>query len=269
MQEIEDATIVDAEIVGGNLILTKHDGTTIDAGPAIGPVGPEGPPGSSAVPGEVKLWAGTNLPDSASYGNWAWANGDPFDILTYPIAAANISSAWNTAHGLPAPPGGMFRVPDLRGLTPACLDALPVGSTRIGRVARPEGIQLAKKTGEETHRLVKSELAKHSHGGSVSVGGSIAGTAAAAGSGHFHNAALPNEVYMMSSGGQQISFASGSNIDERCTGLESQTATDGTHTHTVSGTFSGSGGIGEDGSDGFHETMQPTVMVPYIVFLGV
>lgn len=38
MQEIIDATIVDADIIGGHLILTKDDGSTYDAG-AVGPAG--------------------------------------------------------------------------------------------------------------------------------------------------------------------------------------------------------------------------------------
>lgn len=36
MLEIEDNSIVGGEVVGGNLILTKHDGSTIDAGPVVG-----------------------------------------------------------------------------------------------------------------------------------------------------------------------------------------------------------------------------------------
>lgn len=45
MLEIEAASIVGGEIVGDNLILTKHDTTTIDAGNVRGPEGPTGPPG--------------------------------------------------------------------------------------------------------------------------------------------------------------------------------------------------------------------------------
>lgn len=33
MKEIEDGTVVNGEIVDGHLILTRHDTTTIDAGP--------------------------------------------------------------------------------------------------------------------------------------------------------------------------------------------------------------------------------------------
>lgn len=46
MQEIEDSAIVDGNIVGSNLILSRHDGATIDAGSVVGPTGPAGPAGS-------------------------------------------------------------------------------------------------------------------------------------------------------------------------------------------------------------------------------
>jgi hypothetical protein len=46
MLEIEAESVVDGTIIGGELILTKHDGSTIDAGSVIGPPGPEGPMGS-------------------------------------------------------------------------------------------------------------------------------------------------------------------------------------------------------------------------------
>lgn len=45
MQEIIDKTIVDADVVGGNLILTLEDETTINAGAVTGPQGPQGPAG--------------------------------------------------------------------------------------------------------------------------------------------------------------------------------------------------------------------------------
>lgn len=52
MLEIEAASIISGEVIDGDLILTKHDGTTIDAGPVIGPQGPQGIQGEAgdAVP---------------------------------------------------------------------------------------------------------------------------------------------------------------------------------------------------------------------------
>lgn len=46
MLEIEAASVIDGEVVDGDLILSKHDGTLINAGSVIGPEGPEGPVGS-------------------------------------------------------------------------------------------------------------------------------------------------------------------------------------------------------------------------------
>jgi hypothetical protein len=47
MLAIEAASVVDGDVDGnGNLILTKHDGSTINAGSVIGPTGPQGPVGS-------------------------------------------------------------------------------------------------------------------------------------------------------------------------------------------------------------------------------
>lgn len=45
MLAIEAASVVDGDIVGDNLILTKHDGSTINAGNVRGPQGIQGPAG--------------------------------------------------------------------------------------------------------------------------------------------------------------------------------------------------------------------------------
>lgn len=49
MQAIEDETIVSAAVVGGHLILTRHDTVTVDAGPVIGPAGPTGAAGPTSI----------------------------------------------------------------------------------------------------------------------------------------------------------------------------------------------------------------------------
>jgi hypothetical protein len=47
MLSIEGASVIDGDVdSNGNLILTKHDGTQINAGSVKGPAGPQGPPGS-------------------------------------------------------------------------------------------------------------------------------------------------------------------------------------------------------------------------------
>lgn len=51
MQVIADASIVDGEVVSGDLILTTAGGTPINAGSVIGPTGPAGTNGTNGAPG--------------------------------------------------------------------------------------------------------------------------------------------------------------------------------------------------------------------------
>lgn len=51
MQEIEDGTVVDGDVVGDNLVLTKRDTTTINAGSVRGPQGYQGPIGVTGPQG--------------------------------------------------------------------------------------------------------------------------------------------------------------------------------------------------------------------------
>jgi hypothetical protein len=48
MLAIEGQSVVDAEVVSNHLILTRFDGTQIDAGYVGGPAGPAGPVGAPA-----------------------------------------------------------------------------------------------------------------------------------------------------------------------------------------------------------------------------
>lgn len=261
MLEIEAASVIDGKVVSGDLILTKHDGNEINAGSVIGPPGPQGPQGLVGIPGEIKLWPGTTLP-TGSYGTWVWADGASYPAAAHPLAAANIGSQWRTFGGVADPGAPNFRVPDLRGLVPAGLDAMPGGS-RANRMARAEAIVLAKITGEELHFLQLAEMKAHSHGGSVSVGGSISGSATAGGS-HQHGAS--------SGGGFAVTSQTRNLRTDGSSAYSIITAAQLTdvapnHTHPLSGSFSGSGTITPEGGNGAHENVQPTVFVPYIVCL--
>lgn len=60
--EAVDATTIQAgEVVGDDLVLTRNDGATVNAGKVRGGVGPQGLPGVNAVPGDeaVAGWIGT------------------------------------------------------------------------------------------------------------------------------------------------------------------------------------------------------------------
>lgn len=73
IQELIDTMIASAAVVGGNLILTLHNGGTVNAGSVIGPTGATGATGTvvnlDSIPdvdttgvdvGDVLVWNGTN-----------------------------------------------------------------------------------------------------------------------------------------------------------------------------------------------------------------
>jgi microcystin-dependent protein len=178
MQEIEDESVVGGTVTSGTLYLTRKDGTVINAGPVVGPPGPVGPvgPGGTFIPGEMRLWPGSVLPNPATYGTWVWADGAVYVVSQHPLAAGNIASAWRTFGGASDPGAANFRVPDMRGLVPAGMDQMP-GGTRANRMTRAVAITLAGKTGEETHVITVAEMPSHTHnsnGAGTAVGSTTA-----------------------------------------------------------------------------------------------
>lgn len=286
MQEIEAASVIDGEIVGGNLILTKHDGTTINAGPVVGPPGPQGPVGPAsvgAIPGEVKLWPGDALPDLATYGKWVWADGAVYPTATHPKAAAHIHARWRTFDGASDPGAANFRVPDLRGLVPAGLDAMPGGS-RANRMTRAVAITIASRTGKETHIITVPEMASHAHGGATgggTTGGGMSGAAdrslngsTTADGSHAHGTISGNNFAIEA----LINDAAAGTARNSVLGEHAATGSAGVHSHGVYGVDHLHGipglsvpalGIAAEGGNIAHENVPPTVMVPYIVYLDV
>lgn len=243
MLEIEGMSVVDGEIIGGNLILTKHDGTTINAGPVAGPPGPTGPMGpSGGIPGEVRLWPGSALPALATYGKWVWADGAVYPVSTTPLAAANIAAQWRTFGGASDPGGANFRVPDLRGLAPVGMDAMP-GGARANRMTRAVAITIAARTGEETHLVTVAEMPSHGHG--VNDPTHAHGPAAGVGFWTIHNPGDPAAPSNLAGSGGNL-YSSQPTTDYRATGISIQA----------------------NGGGGAHENVQPSVFVPYIVCLS-
>ena len=234
MLEIEGQSVVSGEIVDDHLILTKFDGTTVDAG--VLPPGPQGPagPAGGLIPGEIRIWPGDILPDELEFGTWVWADGGVYPVAPYPKAAANIADEWRTFAGASDPGPTNFRVPDIRGLTPVGMDQMPDGA-RANRLTRSISIVIAGKTGEELHTITIPELAIHGH--------------PTTDSGHTHG------IYV-EGGAMPITFRPGGGAGN------GNVATMQSLPSSTTGIVVGNSGGGQA-----HETMQPSVFVPYIVKL--
>lgn len=98
MLEIEAESIIDGDVVGNNLILRRHDGTTIDAGPVKGPKGDTGPAGVSAamasapildvgMAGQLRAGRALTVADFTNMG------------LSSPIALFNLTDLSNLGSG--------------------------------------------------------------------------------------------------------------------------------------------------------------------------
>ena len=239
MLEIEDGTVVDAEIRDGDLWLIRHDGSEINAGSVEGPQGPVGPMGPasiSAIPGEVRLWSGSALPALGTYGRWVWADGAVYPVASHPLAAGHIATQWRTFAGASDPGAPNFRVPDMRGLAPVGMDAMP-GGARANRMTRSVAITIASKAGEETHIITVPEMPAHAHG--------------VTDPGHTH---LGSSGDRQSGGYQTFGQALTYNAYETFNAPYISTNPTGIS-------------IQNAGGNGAHENVQPSVFVPYIVYL--
>lgn len=168
MKEIEDASIVDGEVVGDDLILTRHDQTTINAGSVRGPQGDQGVPGDMNVsdlsaiiaslsdylfePGDIKV----TLRATPPAGEWL-AFG-----ATYTDAQTNYPDLWAVAPAA-LKSGSDLVLPDIsEAALEADASALGVlsGSNLLSLIL--PNIPPHQHTVEHTHRY------DHSHPVSVS-----------------------------------------------------------------------------------------------------
>lgn len=137
---IENKRVDSAAVVGDELILTRKDGTTLNAGNVRGPqgsTGPQGIPGPSLPPGTIIS------------GRWA---GEGFPVGYIGMIGQTVAN-------------GAIDFPDLAAAWPEWVDgttdlAIPnmTGATLVG-VSQPNGYV----SGSMTHQLTEQNLPPHTH----------------------------------------------------------------------------------------------------------
>lgn len=206
------------------------------------------PPGFGPVP-----WS---LP-SEPHG-WIFADGrtlleaTPYQALRAAYIAAGFPYGQDGS--------GNPKVPDCRGRVTAGVDS---GAGRL------TGGMLGNAMGAETHALTVAQMPSHGHSASASTIGnhthSVSGTAASAGN---HNHDITG-IY--SAGSTVQSGVNWSALGPTQDRPVRSTASDGAHTHSVSGTAAAAGShthtitVSNNGSGQAHNNVQPTLVTNMIV----
>lgn len=232
---------------------------------------PAAPVSGGALPGEIRMWSGSSLP--SGFGAWVWADGAPYPVASYPVAAVNIAPGWRTHAGKADPGASFFRVPDLRGSAPVGMDAMP-GGARANRTARAAAATLAAVAGEEYHSLLTAEMPSHGHGVSDPTHAHSVSDPT-----HAHSVYDPQHTHGQGAMAdaptgagrhfpQGVGYNTGQNSELTVVGNVTGIGIYGAATG-VSIYGAGTGvSIQNAGGGGAHENLQPTVFVPYICFLG-
>ena len=230
MLEIENATIVDASIIDGELILERHDAGTVNVGSVVGP---EGPPGGNADVGDIKASIRTSLTGWLLMGT-SVPNAD----ATYPALWGYAPASWKSGTTLNLP-SMTDRV--LQGA--GALGSITGANTKVlvGENLPPHVHTMGAHThslpahthpmGAHTHSInhdhgaitTGTQSANHTHTFSAST--SSAGT-------HSHTVTARLDPISGSLGELGVSNAGGSMTTK-------PTSSAGAHTHTVSGTTAG------------------------------
>lgn len=147
MLAMEAATIVDGDVVGNNLILTKHDGSTVDAGNVRGPTGTPGVSQAELDAFMMDQFPICSMVDflgvAAPNAKWLMmigqivANGNTL----YPTFYSKIPSGMKHADGT------SIIMPDTRGRVSVGLDS-----------AQTEFDTLLETGGAKTHTLTQGQL---------------------------------------------------------------------------------------------------------------
>ena len=210
-------------------------------------------PLSTLMPtGSVLPWAGTSITPPVG---WLFCDGTVYDGSdpAYNPLFTVIGIAYNGAVPL-----GFFAVPDLAS-------SIPVGKGPIA-----DGYDLTvvgTAGGNRAETLLDSQIPTHTHDLST---GTLSGTTGSAGT-HRHGIWADNNN-TAGSGAITLTSDTGSDYDTTPqTGAEGNGAylsDEGAHTHSLSGTLSGTTGNGSPALQGLpHGNMQPFVVMQYIIKL--
>lgn len=157
MKAIEDNAIVDGSIVGDNLVLTKHNGETVDAGNVRGPSGPPGDiTGEVGVPKPFML---STLPEGHG---WCDAQTE-YNASDYPILSAEFGTGASCING--ASSVGKFRLPDLRRKVLIGLDPTVVSLNALHKVggSKDAAVVLHNHSATQPAHAHTATQAAHNH----------------------------------------------------------------------------------------------------------
>lgn len=141
MLQIEASSVVSGAVDGtGHLVLTQHNGATMDAGSVIGPQGPQGATGatgpSGAITGEIKQW-----PVATAPSGYLLCNGQLVSRTTYSALFTLIGTTFGAGDG-----STTFALPDYRGRFP-----VGAGGTLEGPVGTNTTVNVNTKGGTTKH----------------------------------------------------------------------------------------------------------------------
>lgn len=255
-EEIEAAAIVSGSVVGDNLILEAHDGSTINAGdvrgaagaagptgPSGGPAGPAGPAGPQGIPGPTGpaggLTGGEDLllcPKGTIHmfvaaiapSGWLLCDGSSYLRSTFPDLFAVIGTSYGAADGT------HFSVPDLRQRF-----GMGLASATPGNVLGQTGGALNAALPLHTHL--------HIHTVNNSPAGGYAPSIAGGDTGNRIAITASSTLWVTTSGAQQVSFGHMDAVPD--------------HTHS---TFV-SADATPAGNDPTNGNLPPYVVVTYII----